>query len=282
MAIRDYYAVLGVPRDASLEQVEQTYAALQRKMPADSPEHEGRARTISEAYTILSDPHRRAKYDRLLEQESQSDSASHTARIAFGEFFKTVFGREPSRMTDRPRTAGASPRGQDIETDITVTLEEVYYGATRMISKGDRRLQVKFPRGVRNGSRVRLEGEGLPGTDGGPQGDLYLNVRVEEDDIFTREDDDLHETISVDLFTALLGGQVGIRTMQGKALLKIEPGTQPGQLIRLRGKGMPRLDGLDEFGDLYVRVQVDLPTELTAKERALWKELASMRGHRYD
>jgi curved DNA-binding protein len=212
----------------------------------------------------------------------------------FSDFFEAIFGgmgtqggtgsmdlnelfgggRRASRGGRRAR------RGRDLDAEVTITLEEAYHGTMRMISRDGRRLQVKIPAGAKTGTRVRISGEGEPGM-GADAGDLYLNVKVSPDGRFERRGDDLYLDVTFDLFTLLLGGEADIPTMTGTVTLKIQAGTQPGQLIRVRGKGMPELRG-DGTGDLYVRVGVDLPEDLSAKEKALVKELASLRGHRYD
>jgi len=140
---------------------------------------------------------------------------------------------------------------------------------------------VKIPRGARTGTRVRISGEGAPGINGGEVGDLYLKVRVRDDSRFSRDKDDLVIEVTIDLYTAVLGGEVDIPTMEGKVTLKINPGTQPGQLVRVRGKGMPHLRDPDDHGDLYVRVGVALPTDLTDEEHRLFNELAALRGYHY-
>lgn len=212
----------------------------------------------------------------------------------FSDFFEAIFGgmgaqggvgsmdlneifgggRRASRGGRRAR------RGRDLDAEVTITLEEAYHGTMRMISRDGRRLQVKIPAGAKTGTRVRISGEGEPGM-GADAGDLYLNVKVAPDGRFERRSDDLYLDVTFDLFTLLLGGEADIPTMTGTVTLKIQAGTQPGQLIRVRDKGMPQLRG-DGTGDLYVRVGVELPEDLSAKEKALVKELASMRGHRYD
>lgn len=219
---------------------------------------------------------------------------------AFSDFFRMIFGDMGGRTTGdigledlfgggmgrrRGPGVGVNPRdlrGRDLSTEIAITLDEAYHGTTRMVSKNGRRLQVKIPRGARTGTKVRISGEGAPGARGAESGDLYLNVTVSPDDTFERRSDDLYVDVTVDLYTAVLGGEVDVPTMGGQVTLRINPGTQPGQLYRLRGKGMPRLKPLGEYGDLYVRVHVDLPDDLSVKEQELFKELAAERGHRYD
>ncbi len=168
--------------------------------------------------------------------------------------------------------------GQDVEVNVTITMEEAYNGTSRLVSVEGRNLQVKIPPGARNGTKVRVSGKGLRGTSGEP-GDLYLNVMVQDNPAFERDGDDIYQNIAVDLYTAVLGGEMQIETVEGgKLTLKINPGTQSGQLIRLSGRGMPRLKDKGANGDMYIRVHVDIPTDLTAKERALFRELANIQS----
>ncbi|MCC6905885.1 MAG: J domain-containing protein, partial [Anaerolineae bacterium] len=211
------------------------------------------------------------------------------ASQVFSEFFNTFFGGAPARgastggsfssLDDLLRSGGTSVRAgaRDLETTVDITLDEAYHGTTRMVTIGSRRLQVKIPAGARTGTVVRLSGKGA--ASGGQPGDLYLNVVVQSDPRFEREGDDLHQEIVLDLYVAVLGGEVQVTTLSGTVTLKINPGTQPGQVIRLRGHGMPRIKHTDAHGDMYVRIGVELPESLSAKERALFRELASLRGY---
>lgn len=315
MDYKDYYKILGVPKNADAAAIKKAYRKLARKyhpdMNPDNPQAEQRFKEINEANEVLSDPEKRGKYDQLgstyqqwqrtggpsggfdwsqwmnstrgqgvrYEQGSSSD--------IFSEFFQTIFGGMPftssgtyrqgdnveEMLRGTGRRSGGRIRGRDIDTEVEITLEEAYHGTTRMLSKDGRRLQVRIPRGARTGLKVRIAGEGA-----GDGGDLYLRVTVKPDTRFERKDDDLYEDVLLNLYTVVLGGEVQISTLTGKLTLKINPGTQPGQLIRVRGKGMPRLRQADEFGDLYVRVNVEIPKTLTAKERALFTELSGIRG----
>lgn len=323
MDYKDYYAILGVPRNADTRAIKKAYRDLARQYHPDvnkSPEAEQKFKEINEANEVLSDPEKRKKYDQLGRsyQEWQrmggrpggfdfsqwmSGQPGRT-RVeysgdmgGFSDFFEAIFGGmgfsgggsrvqymdidellRGGRRGGRQRTV----RGQDYDAQVDITLDEAFHGTTRLISKDGRRLQVKIPRGAKTGTKVRLSGEGGAGAGGADAGDLYLIVNVQDDPRFERNGDDLTTEITVDLYTAVLGGEVQVPTMTGSVTMKIPEGTQPGRVVRLKGRGMPVLKTRDAFGDLYVRVNVELPTDLTAKEKALFKELANIRGYNYD
>lgn len=318
MEYKDYYKTLGVARDASEKEIKSAFRKLARQyhpdMNPNDPRAEARFKEINEAYEVLGDKEKRAKYDRLGQSYQQWQRAGDRAggfdwsqwvsgvpggvRVEytggtgdpFSEFFQAIFGGMPGARAGgmgfedifggrQQRGAGRS-RGRDLSMNVEIGLEEAYHGTTRLVSKDGRRLQVKIPRGARTGTRVRIAGEGT-GSRGGRAGDLYLNVTVRDDPRFVREGDDLYQDVTIDLYTAVLGGEVQIPTITGNVTLKINPGTQPSQLIRLKQRGMPSLKNPDRLGDLYVRVNIEIPKELSAKERALFKELESMRNGRY-
>ncbi len=312
MEYKDYYKVLGVPENADAKTIKSAFRRLARKYHPDAnpsdPNAEERFKEINEAYEVLSDPQKRTKYDQIRRSYQQwqrmggapggfdwsqwVSGAPGGVHVEFGdagdlfsEFFRAIFGgmgaspRGGMGFEDlfSSRMRSTARRGQDLIAEADITLEEAYHGTTRLLSVNGQRLQVKIPAGARTGTRIRLAGKGAPGLGGQP-GDLYIKVNVQEDPRFRREGDDLYTDVLIDLYTAVLGGEVQIPTMTGNVMLKINPGTQPGQLIRLRGKGMPHLRKKDTYGDLYVRVNVEIPTNLSAKERALFKELANIRG----
>jgi curved DNA-binding protein len=207
----------------------------------------------------------------------------------FSDFFTQIFGgmRGGGPRAARPQGAGAPSgyeyrvppqRGRDYEQEVEITLQEAYNSTTRLFEKDGRRLQVKIPAGSRDGTRVRMSGEGEPGAAGGEPGNLYLRIKVAPDSRFVREGDDLRTTVPVDLYTAILGGKVEVPTMDGAVMLNIPAGTQNGQRFRLRGKGMPRLNHTDVHGDLFAEVDVHLPTTLTLKQKALFEELQRLSG----
>ena len=321
MEYKDYYKILGVDRNADDKTIKQAFRKLALKYHPDknpdNPDAEARFKEINEAYQVLGDKEKRAKYDQLGSSYQQWQQAGGAqggfdwsqwvsgtpggVRVEYGgdagdlfsEFFQAIFGGAPMGNMGGQRVSGTTLEdmlgmsqrgrrgGQDLEANIEITFDEAYHGSTRMLSVGGKRLQVKIPRGADNGTRVRLAGRGGQSRNGA-QGDLYLNVTVRSDPRFQRDGADLTIDVSIDLYTAVLGGEVQVPTMTGEVTLKINPGTHPGQLIRLRGRGMPKLRESDAFGDLYVRIDVEIPTDLSAKERALFKELATIRGHQFD
>ena len=294
MAGKDYYSILGVNRSASEREIKQAYRRLARKYhpdvnPGDKSAEE-KFKQINEAYEVLSDKEKRQKYDQFGDQWQYADQFAQAGwqqapgwdfgrggtRVYFGEgdfgsLFDDLLGSfRFSRGQTKPR------RGQSIEYPVEVTLEEAYRGTTRTISFADgKRLEVKVPTGVRNGSRVRLAGKGRPGY-AGASGDLYLVVSVKPHPVFERRGDNLYVGVSVPLVVAMLGGEVQVPTLKGKVALKIPPETQNGRTFRLAGQGMPHL-GNSSRGDLLAKVKVVLPTKLSAKEKELFRQLGELR-----
>lgn len=196
----------------------------------------------------------------------------------FSDFFSQIFGgmggASPQGAGPRGFEYQVRPtRGQDYEQDLEISLREAYQGTTRILQKDGRRLEVKIPPGARDGTRVRMAQEGGPGSAGGEAGDLYLRIRVAPDPQFERRGDDLYVTVPVDLFTAVLGGEATVPTLNGAVRLTIPAGTQNGRRFRLRGKGMPHLRQPEQQGNLYAQVEVRLPEDLTKQERDLFEEL---------
>ena len=313
MEYKDYYRILGVDRNATEKEIKQAYRRLARKYHPDvnpgDKEAEERFKEINEAYEVLSDPEKRRKYDQLGASWQQwqrmggnprdfdwsqwfsrewpggrvhveyGDLGDLFGEGIFSDFFRAIFGdvgtRPRARWWEaRPRYA----RGQDYEQPVEISLEEAFRGTKRVLEKDGRRLEVTIPPGVKTGSRVRIAGQGGPGIGGGRPGDLYLKVTVLPHPIFKRQGDDLHCEVPVDLYTAVLGGEVRVPTLEGDVMLKIPPGTQGGQTFRLRGKGMPNLRNPRQRGDLYVKVRLQVPQDLSQRERELFRELAKRRS----
>ena len=316
MEYKDYYQVLGVSRDAKEKKIKSAFRKLARECHPDvnpgDPDCEERFKEINEAYEVLSDPEKRAKYDQLGAEWQRyqqtggrpggfnwgqwtTGAPSEGQRVhvqygtpedlesifggggAFSDFFASIFGgmegarpggaREGYVYRPRPR------RGQDYEQEVEITQREAYQGTTRILQKAGHRLEVTIPPGAKTGTRVRMSGEGGHGAASGKSGDLYLRVRVQTDPVFEREGDDLRASVPVDLYTAVLGGEVRVPTLNGPVMLTIPEGTQNGRVFRLRSKGMPRLMDPKQHGDLYARVDVQLPTDLTPRQRELFEEL---------
>ena len=207
----------------------------------------------------------------------------------FSDFFETLFGGRGGVGADfgasdfgagQRRQYQARPRpGRDVEHPVDITLEEAFHGATRQLQyEGGRTIQAKIPRGVKTGSRIRLSGQGQPGAAGGQAGDLYLVVNVLPDPRFDRDGDDLTTEVSVDLYTAILGGSAVVSGLDRQVRLNIPPGTENGKVFRLRGLGMPKLNNPDERGDLYATVNIQIPTNLSEREKKLFEELRNLRA----
>lgn len=302
MEFHDYYKLLGIPRDADEREIKQAYRKLARQYHPDlnnDPQAEERFKKINEAYEVLSDGEKRRRYDNVdstyrnwRRGGGQGDFDwsrwTHNPRSTqveteatnggmFSDFFRSLFGEGVRRPNEG--FGGKEPiHGRDQEMEVTISLEEAYHGATRQISRpGGRSFTARIPRGARTGTKVRFENQGESGFAGGKAGSLYLNIIVNEHTIFERRDDDLYMDIDVPLYTAVLGGDVRISTLAGDVKLKIPAGTQSGKPIRLRNRGMPRLRDGDEQGDLYARVLVQIPTNLSDDERELFQHLAELR-----
>jgi curved DNA-binding protein len=296
MEYQDYYKTLGVNRGADDKEIKKAYRDLARKYHPDknpgSKESEARFKQINEAYEVLSDPEKRKKYDQLGSNyqrwqqsggrgdmdwgEYASGGAGYGANgDSFSEFFSTIFGSGFGRQTTRDK---APIKGQDLEQPVEITLEEAYQGTERVINRGGKKRTVRIPRGVKDGKKIRVAGEGYTGFAGGQAGDLYLVVTIKPHPQFERREDDLYTDLKVDLYKAILGGEVVVPTLAGDVKLKIQPGTQSGRTIRLNGRGMPTLGEAEQFGDLFARVLVQVPSSLTDEERHLFEKLAALRA----
>lgn len=281
---RNYYDVLGVARNADDDEIKRAFRQKAKQYHPDanpdSPTAEARFKEVNEAYEVLSDDDKRSAYDRFGENWRQYQGFNGQNPYANGgeapftdvsDIFESFFagGRRGGfhRSGDFPRA------GQDIEQAVTISLREAYEGTQRIVSKGGRDITVQIPRGAATGAKVRLAGEGQPGLNGGSAGHLYLIVTVSPDPQFERQGDDLQVDVKVDAFTAMLGGEVEAPTLNRPLRLKIRPGTQSGQKLRLSGKGMPKLRQDNAFGDLYARVVITVPAKLDPAQRELAEAL---------
>jgi len=314
MDFKDYYAVLGVSPDADEQTIKRTYRKLARQYHPDvnpgDKQAEDRFKEISEAYQALSDKERREKYDAMRAQyqqwqqrggstggfdwgqwEAQPGQYAYSRTVSpedlqdmfggegsFSDFFSSIFGQ--GGFSGAGQTYETRPRrGRDAEVEAEITLEEAFHGTTRSIQIGDRRIEARIPPGVRDGSRVRLSGQGGPGAAGGPAGDLYLAITVEPNAIWERDGDNLIRDVDVDMFTAAAGGSVRVPLMDGSVNLKIPPQTQAGKTFRLRGKGMPKIEQPSERGDAYLRARIVLPS-LSTEELDTLRTMAEARQAR--
>ncbi len=335
MDYKDYYKILGVQRNADEKEIKKAFRKLAQqyhpdKNPGDKTA-EAKFKEVNEAYTVLSDPDKRSKYDRFGAQWEQYERAGgraedfdwgswssmggnggarSSARTMtpeefeqmfggiggggdFSSFFDTLFGgmggagrsgtqyrtrtgpRYGFNFDPRPGQQGATAsREPRADVNVEVTLEEAYRGTTRVLQTDDgTRMEVNIPRGVKTGSRVRMRG-GI----GSGKGDVYLRITVAPDSRFVHEGNDLRVTLPVDLYTAVLGGEVEVPTLDRAVVLTIPAGTQNGKTFRLRGLGMPELKNPDQRGDILAVVEVQLPTNLSDEEKRLFEELRQVRS----
>lgn len=304
MDYKDYYKVLGVERNASEDDIRKAYRKLAMQYHPDrnpnDKQAEDRFKEINEAYQVLSDPQKRSHYDRLGSDYSSwqrrgapgdfnwdeyvRNTPSGGTRVniddleglfgggggSFSDFFRTIFGMGSEGAGTGTRTRSRQ-QPQGYQQELEISLEEAYQGTTRLLQTDGKQKQVHIPAGVRTGSKVRVAGAGPNGLD------LYLIVDVKDDPRFERRGNDLHTTAMVDVFTALLGGEAEVETFNGKLKLNVPPGTQPEQVFRLAGRGMPSVKNAREKGDLYVRLKVQVPKYLSPKQRELLEEASRIK-----
>jgi len=309
---RDYYETLGVAKSANADEIKSAFRKLARKFHPDTAEDkktaEEKFKEINEAYEVLSDPEKRRKYDDLGPnwqgnfppppqggggfrgypgggQGGFDDGAEfHFGGTGFSDFFEQIFG---SRRASGARGGfggmdyeEAPARGRDVEADILVTLEEALHGSTRQISfrRGNspkvETYTVKIPKGVREGQRIRLAGQGEAGMAGGGSGDLFLRVKFQKHPEFETEDGDIYYDVELPAWKAVLGAELEVPTLHGRAKLKIPPGTQNGKKFRIPKRGLPKKGG--EHGDFYARVEVLLPTAPSEREKELWRQIGEL------
>ena len=317
MDFKDYYDILGVQPEADEKAIQQAFRRLARKVHPDvnpgNKEAEEKFKTINEAYQVLSNVEQRKKYDELRAQykhwqqtggdqqdfdwQNWSAQPDRGTRVQYAnaedledlfgsgspysDFFTNIFGQAQQTGRGNARRTPPGPRrGRDIEYEVDLTLEEAFHGAERLLEVDGHRIKAGIPAGVHTGSRVRLAGQGEPGHNNGPAGDLFLIVSVLPNETFAREGDNLHMDVPVDLFTAIAGGEIRISSVDRPLILKIPPRTNAGQSFRLRGKGMPHLGDPKTRGDLFAMVKLVLPDPLTEEEVKIIRDLASTRSDR--
>lgn len=310
MQYRDYYQILNVNKTASQDEIKKAYRKLAREyhpdVNPDDPNAEEKFKDINEAYQVLSDAEKREKYDRFGSQWKQYQQTGGRAEDfdwsqwaargqpggaqyrtvsqeefeqmfggglgGFSDFFETLFGGRTARRGTQQSYQPEMRRGRDIEHPVEITLEEAFYGTTRLLTfEGGRRIEASIPPGVKTGSKIRLSGQGAEGTAG--SGDLFLKINVLPHGKFRREGDHLYIDQPVDFFTALLGGEVTVATIDKTVKLTVPPETDSGKTFRLKGLGMPKLSQPGKRGDLFAVLEVQVPKNLTPEQKEEFKAL---------
>ena len=298
MAFIDYYKILGLEKTASDKDVKNAYRKLARKyhpdLNPDNAEANKKFQEINEANEVLSDPEKRKKYDKYGEnwqhgeayeqqtrqQNRQSNYGGQGGFEGFGggsgggedfsDFFQSMFGGVGS--TGGRRRAGY--RGQDLNAELNLNLQDTLQTHKQTLTVNGKNIRITIPAGIENGQTIKIAGHGGAGANGGPAGDLFIKFNIPADSRFKRDGANLYATIDLDLYTAVLGGEIMAETPTGKVKVKVKPETQNGTKVKLKGKGMPIYKKENDFGDLYLTYNIKIPTNLTDKQKQLFEELS--------
>lgn len=293
----DYYKILDLKKDATTEDIKKAYRKLARKHHPDlNPNNEEANRKfqqVNEANEVLSDPEKRKKYDKYGKDWQHADQldaqqrqqrqyqsqgggfggSSYTGGFDggdFSDFFSSMFG-------GGGRSSRNSPfKGQDYNADLQLNLLDAYTTHKQTLTVNGKQVRITIPAGVENGQKIKLPGYGAPGANNGPPGDLYIKFNITDDPKFKRKGNDIYIQEEIDLYTAVLGGEKIIDTLNGKVKLKVPEGTQPDASLRLKGKGFPVYKKENHFGDLYIKWLVKLPTGLNAEQKELFDKLSKL------
>lgn len=307
MAFIDYYKVLGIDKKASDEDVKKAYRKLARKHHPDLNPNDKEAnkkfQEINEANEVLSDAEKRKKYDAHGENWQHADQFENAQREqrssratgqpygsdrppfgqgfegnfsdndngGFSDFFESMFGGNSGGSKRQ-----SAYRGQDYQAELHLTLQQAYATHQQTLNVNGKQVRITVPAGIADAQVIKLKGHGAPGVNGGPAGDLYITFRIGEDEKFKRLENDLYATVQLNLYTAVLGGEITVDTLSGKVKLKVKPGTQNGTKTRLKGKGFPVYKQDGAFGDLVITFNVQIPTNLTDEQKSLFTQLSNL------
>ncbi len=295
MSFIDYYEILGISKNATDDDIKKSYRKLARKyhpdLNPDNKDAKGKFQKINEANEVLSDPSKRKKYDQYGEHWQHSDATEQANRAkqnkgnntghdftgsydesGFSDFFSSMFGNTSSDN----KSSQVKFRGQDFQSEIEIPLEEAFKSHQKTLSIHGKNVRISIPAGIENGQVIKLKGYGGKGVNGGPDGDLYVTFHIPNHPNFKRLANDLYTAVNLDLYTAILGGEVTLDTLHGKIKLKIHPGVSNGLKTRLKGKGFPLYKKEGEFGDLFVTYHIEMPVNLTSKQKELFIELQNL------
>lgn len=308
MEYKDYYKILGVDKKASQDEIKKAYRKLAVKYHPDknqgNKEAEEKFKQIGEAYEVLGDEEKRKKYDTLGKnwknfQSGQTYSGGNpfgnfnfgqgatyvemdmedfmNGNNQFSDFFNAFFGGDKKAKSSGFGSSRANfQQVADYETTVEITLEEAYHGTTRIIQLETEKIRIKIKPGTADGQNLRIKGKGQKALNGQKNGDLYVKIKVLSHPKFERKENDLYTTQKINLFTAVLGGEIIVETIDSKVKLPIPSGTQNGKTFRLKNKGMPVYQNRNQFGDLYIKIQVQIPERLTDTQKRHFEELKTL------
>ena len=291
----DYYKILGLDKKATPKEIKSAYRKLARKFHPDLNPNDKDAKRkfqeINEANEVLSDPEKRSKYDQYGEnwkhpeefrnagqyQEQPADNGGRRYSGVhdegqFSDFFESLFGQFGDGSSGRTRHVKF--RGEDYNAELHLNLLDAYQTHQQTLTVNGKKIRITVPAGIDNGQTIKIAGHGGQGINGGPNGDLFITFLIVNDPRFKRLGNDLYTKVDLDLYTAVLGGEITIDTLNGKVKLKVRPETQNGSKIKLKGKGFPFYKSKSQFGDMYVTYSIKIPTNLTAKQKELFTELS--------
>jgi len=293
----DYYKILGIEKSATDADIKKAYRKLARKYHPDlnpnDKEAEKKFKEINEANEVLSNAENRKKYDAFGENWKHADAyesagqqrtqrppnqgsssrGSNPFESDYSDFFESMFNAGSGS-----RGRSTKFRGQDYNAEITLDIKEAYTTHKQTLTVNGKNIRITVPAGIKNGQTIKIPGHGGEGLNGGPNGDLHIQFSIQNNTKFKLDNDDLYETVELDLYTALLGGEITVETFDGKVKLKVAPETQNGTKVKLKGKGFPLYKKEGVFGDLYITYTISLPTKLTDKEKELFTELSKLRA----
>ncbi len=294
MEYKDYYKILEIDKKATESEIKSAYRKLARKfhpdLNPDDKDAKKKFQEINEANEVLTDPDKRKKYDKYgkdwqhaeqYEQAGQSNYSKsqnqgganfgQSGEYDFSDFFSSMFG---GQQTGQKQGRSQSYKGQDFNTELHLSLMDAYTTHQQTLDINGNKVRITIPAGIENGQVIKLKGHGGKGTSENLNGDLYITFKITPHPIYRRTGNDLHVTAHIDLFTAVLGGETVLEIMNGKLKLKVNPETQNGTKIRLKGKGFPIYKQEGHFGDLYVTYFVKLPTNLSENQKELFRQLS--------
>ena len=291
----DYYKILGIDKTATPNEIKTAYRKLARKHHPDLHPNDINAKKnfqqIKEANEVLSDPEKRKKYDQYGEDWKHADEFEHAKQYQeqtsnhggasysgeqfhgdFSDFFESLFGG----AAGGGRRRQVKYRGEDYNAELHLNLTDTYKTHKQTLTVNGKNIRITIPAGIENGQTIKISGHGGPGINGGPDGDLYITFSIANHPKFKRLGNNLYTTVDLNLYTAVLGGEITMDTLDGKVKLKVKPETQNGSKIKLKGKGFPVYKNEGQFGDLYITYAIKIPTNLTNKQKALFTELSKL------